>query len=112
VYVIVREELLDGQCVLYVGRTEDSLQKRLAQFYRHKYGARSPHKGGQEVIPFADDYTLWVHWAATDDPVLAERLMIERFIELVGQKPYANRIRASRKSVSSKARRKSAPKRR
>jgi len=64
--------------------------------YKHRYGDPRPHRGGQEVIPFKRD--LWVYWAATDNSVRAEHLMIERFRELVDRMPYANRVRASRQS--------------
>ena len=90
---MVKSTPLDGQVVLYVGRTRRSLRRRISEFYKHKYGDRRPHRGGQEVIPFAAE--LYVYWAATEEPALAENLMIERFRHLVGRIPYANRIRAS-----------------
>ena len=32
--------------VLYIGKAKN-LAKRLSQFYRHKYGAKAPHRGGR-----------------------------------------------------------------
>ena len=96
VYVVVlaRIRLIRGQRILYVGRTKRSIRKRVKEFYKHRYGDPRPHHGGQEVLRFKPG--LKVHWAATDDPVGAEHLMIERFRDLVGRMPYANRVRASR----------------
>lgn len=98
VYVVLRagRAALRGQRILYVGRTQRSLRQRVKEFYKHRYGDPRPHRGGQEVIPFKRD--LWVYWAATDNSVRAEHLMIERFRELVDRMPYANRVRASRQS--------------
>ena len=97
VYVVVRTHgRTDGQSILYVGRTRRSLRLRISQFYRHRYGNPSPHRGGQEVLPLRSSASAY--WAATHDPVYAEHLMIERFRELVGRMPYANRVRAARTS--------------
>jgi hypothetical protein len=79
------------QPVIYIGRATRSLRNRLAQFYRHKYGKRAPHRGGQAVIPL--ECARWVYWAVTDDPVAAEAAMIKEFRERVGKLPYGNRRR-------------------
>lgn len=86
-----RRRWLDGQPVVYIGRATRSLQNRLAQFYRHKYGKRAPHRGGQAIKLL--DCNLWVYWATTDDPVEAEAAMIAAFRLEVGALPYANRRR-------------------
>src|SRR4051812_47910689 len=86
-----RDRWLVQQPVIYIGRATRSLRNRLAQFYRHKYGKRAPHRGGQAVIPL--ECSRWVYWAATDDPVGAAVAMIEAFRERVGRLPYANRRR-------------------
>src|SRR4051812_30603255 len=56
-----------GQPVIYIGRARRSLRTRLAQFYRHKYGKKAPHRGGQAVIPL--ECSRWVYWSVTDRPV-------------------------------------------
>ena len=68
---------LTGEPVVYIGRTRRALRKRLAEFYRHKYGNKSPHRGGQAVLLL--DPKPWVFWASTNDPTIAERKMIEAF---------------------------------
>ena len=101
VYVVVHdgEVRTDGQSILYVGRTTSSLRKRINQFYKHRYGDTSPHRGGQEVLRFKPN--LLVYWAATDDPAGAEHLLIERFRVVAGGLPFANRLKASRLSQPS-----------
>jgi hypothetical protein len=91
----------NGQAVLYIGRTKRPLKKRLSEFYRHQYGARAPHRGGQEVIPFAK--SLRVYWAVTDDCASAENKMIEHFRRLVGTMPFANRVRSARAATRGSA---------
>ena len=80
-----------GQPIIYIGRATRSIRGRLAQFYRHKYGEKAPHRGGQAVIPL--ECKRWVYWATTDSPIKAERQMIDAFRAKVGALPYANRRR-------------------
>jgi hypothetical protein len=82
-----------GQPVLYIGRTKGPLRKRLRQFYKHRFGDPRPHCGGQSVV--ALKCKIWVHWAATDSPYEAEDRMIEHFRRVVGELPYANRVKAA-----------------
>jgi hypothetical protein len=37
------------ELIIYIGRSAQ-LSHRLRQFYRHKYGNRSPHHGGQAIL--------------------------------------------------------------
>jgi hypothetical protein len=93
VYVVA---LADREEIVYIGRTKRSLRKRLKEFYRHKYGARSPHRGGQAVL--ALKCGLLIYWAATSDCAAAEHAMIEHVKMRVGSLPFANRVRSARAS--------------
>lgn len=85
-----QQRWLPNQPVIYIGQTTNqTLSKRVSQFYRHKYGARSPHRGGQAVKLLRCD--LWVYWSPPDDPLSSERMMICAFKKKVGQLPFANR---------------------
>jgi hypothetical protein len=86
-----RQRWLDGQPIIYVGRTIRSLRRRLTQFYWHRYGARGPHRDGQAVKLLR--CPLWVFWAPTLIPVTVERRLIAIFEHRVGQIPFANRRR-------------------
>jgi GIY-YIG catalytic domain len=84
----------DGQSIIYVGRTKRPLRRRMREFYKHRYGKRRPHRGGQTILKFAP--SLLVYWATTDACADAEDKMIERFRKLVGRLPYGNRMRSAR----------------
>ena len=48
----------DGQSIIYVGRIKRSLRRRMREFYKHRYGEKRPHSGGQAILkvrPFAMD---------------------------------------------------------
>ena len=59
----------------------------MREFYKHRYGERRPHRGGQAILKFAP--SLLVYWAPTDACADAEDKMIERFRKLVGGCPMA-----------------------
>lgn len=82
---------LHRQPVIYIGRTRRALARRLQEFYRHKHGKPSPHRGGQAVKLLTCQ--LWVFWSPTNDPVQAERDMIAEFRNQTGRLPFANRRR-------------------
>lgn len=91
---------LDRQPVVYIGRTRRSLQYRIGQFYRHKYGNKSPHRGGQSILLL--DPKPWVFWARADDPTVAERKMIEAFREKTNALPFGNRCRGTTPQIALK----------
>jgi hypothetical protein len=79
---------LANEPVLYVGKTDQPIRKRVGQFYRHKCGDRSPHAGGQVVKLLRCD--RWVYWAPAASPYETEQTMIAAFREQAGQRPFAN----------------------
>lgn len=72
-----------GEPVVYVGLAGTSVRARVRQFYTTRVGARAPHAGGWPV-KMLDQSKLWVHFGAAPDPVLAERVMLERFVSGLG----------------------------
>ena len=54
----------DGQTIIYVGRTKRPLRRRMQEFYKHRYGEKRPHRGGQSILKFAP--WLRVYWATRD----------------------------------------------
>ncbi len=97
----LRSRWLANQPIVYIGRSK-GLQLRLRQFYRHKHGAKSPHRGGQNLLLLK--CPLWIHWAATNDYVAAEHAMLECFKVQAGSFPFANRVRAARSAAADTAR--------
>ena len=80
-----------GKNIVYIGRTQVSLRRRMRQFYKHTYGRSSPHRGGQEVLRLTASRS--VYWARTPHPVEAERRMIEKFFDETRRLPFANKVR-------------------
>lgn len=89
----VRHRWIEGQHIVYIGRAK-ILRKRLQQFYRHTYGANSPHRGGQSILLL--DVPLYVSWSAVDDYAGAEDRMIEHFRAVCGGIPFGNRVKSAR----------------
>jgi hypothetical protein len=87
------QKWLNDNPVIYIGKTRRPLRKRINEFYRHIYGNKSPHRGGQAALLLKP--TLWIFWAATDQPTWAERAMIEMFRDTANALPFANRCRGT-----------------
>jgi len=90
-----------GEEIIYIGKATN-LHKRIAQFYRHKYGRSSPHRGGQDIKLLKA--SIRVYWGRVIDCATAERSMIDEFYAQVGALPFANRIRGRRENLSSVSR--------
>ena len=79
---------LRAEPVVYVGKTDQPLEKRVGQFYQHKCGDRSPHAGGQIVLLLT--CALWVYWSPSTTPRDAEQAMLAAFEKQTGRVPFAN----------------------
>lgn len=92
-YEAERDRWVPDQAIIYIGRSK-GLRKRLSAFYRHKYGARKPHAGGQSILLISQPKT--VHWAAADNFDRAEDRLIEAFKSVTGRLPFGNRVRSAK----------------
>lgn len=79
---------LASEPVVYIGKTDQTIHKRIGAFYGHKCGKRSPHAGGQVVHLLKCD--LWVYWSPSATPSDDERTMLCAFKKEAGQAPFAN----------------------
>lgn len=86
---MVASRWLPRQPILYIGQTTVSLMARMNQFYRHKHGARGPHKGGQD-LKLLTKCPLSVYWSPTECAVEAEKMMIEEFVAATNRLPFGN----------------------
>lgn len=88
--------------IVYIGQTtKQTLTKRIAQFRRHRYGERSPHRGGQSVHLLACE--LDIYWSEAEDPERSEAKMLFAFMKQGGRLPYANRDLPSTKLLIPKS---------
>jgi hypothetical protein len=83
-----RKRWLPCEPIVYVGKTDRSIRKRVAEFRRQKCGEQGPHHGGQ-VIKLLQ-CNLWVYWSPADDPLGAEFDMLCGFKRHAGQLPFGN----------------------
>ena len=75
---------LQDESILYIGKAEkQSLQDRVSQFYRHKVGKKSPHKGGYWLKLLSDFNNYYIHLLPTDNSHEIEKQMLRHFIENV-----------------------------
>jgi hypothetical protein len=82
------ERWLSRESILYIGKTDQTIRKRIGQFYDHECGHRSPHAGGQIVKLL--QCKMWVYWASARNPEVVETEMIRLFKEQAGKIPFAN----------------------
>ena len=94
-FELVRNYWNSDQEIIYIGRSRQ-LSRRLRQFYKHIYGARSPHRGGQAILLLK--CAKLIRWAAVEDYIGTEHRLLEAFEKEVGRKPFGNRVRAARVS--------------
>lgn len=81
---------LRNEPILYIGKADRSVQKRVGQFYRHECGSKSPHAGGQILLLLSCLSGLWVYYSPADYPRGGELRMLRAFEDNVGQLPFAN----------------------
>jgi hypothetical protein len=71
------------ETVVYIGLAGTSLRRRVTDYYRTPLGARAPHAGGWPLKVLEILSQLSVHVAPCDDPDVAERAMVEAFLDAV-----------------------------
>lgn len=70
---------LPDEVVLYVGLAGTSVHGRVNAYYGTRIGARSPHAGGWFLKMLSVLPQLHVHFAAADEPTVAEDRMLAAF---------------------------------
>jgi hypothetical protein len=71
---------LGDQTVLYAGKANSSVRRRVDEYYRTPLGARSPHAGGWFLKTLGILDELFVHFGSSRDPEATERHLLEAFI--------------------------------
>ena len=83
-----RRRWLECEPIVYVGKTDRSIRKRVAEFRRQICGQPGSHHGGQIIKLLQCD--LWVYWTPTDDPAGAEFDRLCGFKQKAGHLPFGN----------------------
>ncbi len=94
----LRQRWIENEEIIYIGRATN-LRRRILQFYRHKLGDKSPHKGGEDLLRLT--CPLQVYWGVTSNFKAVEHQMIEAFKSRAHEMmPFANRVRGTKPVVS------------
>lgn len=80
---------LPDEPAIYVGKAA-SIGSRVGQYYNTSVGARSPHAGGWPLKLLANLENLWVHWAESPMPELAEQKALAAFVHAVSESSRAH----------------------
>jgi hypothetical protein len=84
---------LPDESILYIGKAEkQTLSERICQFYNHKVGKKSPHKGGYWLKLLINLDELHVHLYSTKDSHKVEEKLLKFFIANVSEKSRKNLI--------------------
>jgi len=90
---ILRDKWVDGARILYIGKAENSLRKRLGRYMDFGAGRPVHHHGGRYIWQLADSRDLLVSWWVLPDdlpPGFVETELMEEFFDTYGKLPFAN----------------------
>jgi hypothetical protein len=77
---------LSDESILYIGKAEkQTLSDRVSQFYNHKVGKKSPHKGGYWFKLLSNTNDAYIHLFSTQDSNKIEELLLMYFIANVSE---------------------------
>lgn len=77
------------ESILYIGKAEkQNIEDRVGQYFRHKPGKKSPHKGGFWVKLLRNVNSFYIHYAKVMHSQVdcSEKLLLESFDNQVSQK--------------------------
>ncbi|MDP2711470.1 MAG: helix-turn-helix transcriptional regulator [Solirubrobacteraceae bacterium] len=80
----------DETPLVYIGKSDRPLSKRVRELARYGAGHKEAHVGGRYMWQLADHADLLVAWIITDQPVSLEAELIAEFEHARGRLPFAN----------------------
>lgn len=81
---------IPDEIILYIGQTSAALTCRTKQFYGHRLGNRSPHKGGHWLKTLSNLDKLNIYWIEQDDAFALEQDMLNYFMKQVSEESRNN----------------------
>lgn len=88
----LRAEWVEGTDVVYIGKTDRTLAKRISEFARFGNGEPVAHWGGRLIWQLPDPSLLTIGWLALapGQASNAETVMLGEFFDRFGKLPFAN----------------------
>lgn len=86
----LRSKWIDGAEVLYIGKSETSVQKRMQQHRDFWYGEAVPAWGGRIIAQLRDFGKLEVWYFQCDIPKDMEHTLLKEFVSQYKKLPFAN----------------------
>jgi hypothetical protein len=85
-------EWVDGTDILYIGKTDRTLEKRIGEFARFGAGQPVAHWGGRLVWQLPDAGCLMIGWRESKlgEASQDERKLLSDFLTVHGRLPFAN----------------------
>lgn len=74
---------LPDESILYIGKTDGELRKRVGQYYRTPLGAPKPHHGGHWLKVLSNIDQLFVYFAKCSNTKVHETRMLKLFVKNV-----------------------------
>lgn len=88
----------EGASLVYLGKTDRPLAKRVRELARYGAGEKEAHAGGRYMWQLADHADLLVAWIVSDEPAALEADLVAEFEAAYDQLPFANINRPKRAS--------------
>lgn len=82
---------LPSETIIYIGKADQPLRKRVGDFYNHKLGRKGPHAGGHWLKTLSNINELQVYYAECDQAKQVETALLEQFAANANNNiPFAN----------------------
>lgn len=92
----LKSKWVEDTQIMYIGKTDSSLKKRISSYIRFGKGSDSPHRGGRSIWQLPDVDNLIIGWrnlsSAESARALEHQLLVEFSNAHCGKLPFANRI--------------------
>lgn len=89
-----------GPDCVYIGQTTTRLRSRVDSLVAYGRGEPVGHRGGRYLWQLQQHGELRVAWRVTDDPIRAERELLDAFEARYRRLPFANLVRGHRELVA------------
>ena len=90
---ILKNNWIEDTSIIYIGKTDNSLRKRIRTYLRHGMGYDASHRGGRAIWQLPDAADLMIAWRplpSDADAREVEIAMMDDFLACHGKLPFAN----------------------